>query len=119
MKVVYQDIIQNTGDTCLTGMLIDSALVSLFQNADLEISVAGTVSKISNLYKIEAERVIAIYHQYRKMLKEASSQPQVVVQQQNHPDVLEQLEKLSKLKDAGILSEDEFNQKKAELLTKL
>ena len=35
------------------------------------------------------------------------------------PDVLEQLEKLSKLKDAGIISEEEFNQKKAVLLDKL
>lgn len=35
------------------------------------------------------------------------------------PDVLEQLEKLSKLKDSGIISEEEFNQKKAVLLEKL
>jgi TPP-dependent pyruvate/acetoin dehydrogenase alpha subunit len=34
-------------------------------------------------------------------------------------DPLAQLEKLSKLKDAGILSEDEFNAKKAELLAKI
>lgn len=35
------------------------------------------------------------------------------------PDVLEQLEKLAKLKDAGILTEEEYNQKKADLLAKL
>jgi hypothetical protein len=34
-------------------------------------------------------------------------------------DPLAQLEKLSKLKDAGILSEDEFNAKKADLLAKI
>lgn len=34
-------------------------------------------------------------------------------------DVLDQLEKLAKLKDAGILTEDEFNQKKAALLEKI
>ncbi len=34
-------------------------------------------------------------------------------------DPLEQLEKLQKLKDAGILSEEEFNAKKADLLSKL
>ena len=34
-------------------------------------------------------------------------------------DPLAQLEKLSKLKDAGIISEDEFNVKKADLLSKL
>ena len=35
------------------------------------------------------------------------------------PDVLEQIQKLASLKDAGILSEEEFNQKKADLLAKL
>lgn len=122
-QLYYEDItsaqtIQNTGDTSLTGMLIDAALATYFQQCDLQISVAGSVTKISTLNKIEAERVIAIYHQYRKMMKENSAQPQVVVQQ-SQPDVLEQLEKLSKLKDAGILSEEEFNQKKGELLAKL
>lgn len=34
-------------------------------------------------------------------------------------DVLAQIEKLAKLKDAGVLSEEEFASKKAELLTKL
>lgn len=34
-------------------------------------------------------------------------------------DIPAQLEKLAKLKDAGILSEDEFNAKKAELLAKM
>jgi len=34
-------------------------------------------------------------------------------------DILAQIEKLSKLKESGILSEDEFNQKKAKLLSKL
>jgi hypothetical protein len=34
-------------------------------------------------------------------------------------DILEQLEKLSKLKDSGIISEEEFNQKKKTLLDKL
>ena len=41
---------------------------------------------------------------------------------QNHGtevDILEQIEKLSKLKDAGVLSEEEFLNKKTELLGKL
>ena len=37
----------------------------------------------------------------------------------SEPSILDQIEKLSKLKDAGILSEDVFNQKKAALLEKL
>ena len=37
----------------------------------------------------------------------------------NSNDVLDQIKKLSELKDAGILSEEEFNSKKTELLSKL
>ena len=39
--------------------------------------------------------------------------------QSSSPDVLEQIEKLSKLKDSGVLTENEFNTKKEELLKKL
>ena len=38
---------------------------------------------------------------------------------QAQPDILGQIEKLAGLKAAGVLSEEEFNQKKAELLAKL
>ena len=43
----------------------------------------------------------------------------IIQENQSQPDVLEQIEKLAKLKDAGILTEEEFNQKKAVLLEKL
>ncbi len=120
----YEDItsmqtIQNSNSNDLTVMLIDAALTAAFKQCDLEINVSGAKNKINTLFKVEAERVIAIYHEYRKALKTASSQPQVVIQQSNEPDVLEQLEKLSKLKDMGIISEDEFNTKKVDLLAKL
>lgn len=35
------------------------------------------------------------------------------------PDALEQLQKLAQLKDAGIISEEEFAAKKADLLSKI
>lgn len=123
-QLYYEDItsaqtIQNTGDSSLTGMLLDAAIASVFKQCDLEITVAGSKTKINTLYKVEAERVISIYHEYRKKQKEASSQPQQVVIQQNQPDVLEQIEKLAKLKEMGVLSEEEFVTKKAALLEKL
>ena len=119
-QLYYEDItsaqtIQNTGDSSLTGMLLDAAFASLFQQCDLEITVAGSKTRINTLCKVEAERVISIYHEYRKKAKAANSQPQVIVQQ-NQPDVLEQIEKLAKLKEMGVLSAEEFAKKKAELL---
>ena len=77
--------------------------------------------KINTLFKVEAERVVQVYHEYRKMAKQAT-QPQVIVQQQttgNDVDVIEQIQKLKGLQESGIITEEEFNQKKAILLEKL
>lgn len=122
----YEDITsasteQNSNSSSLTGYLIDSAITAATKTCDLYFSVAGAKTKIKTLYKAEAERIVAVYHQYRKAAKTAASQPQVIVQQAAPAadDPLEQLKKLSALKDAGIISEEEFNQKKAELLAKL
>ena len=55
------------------------------------------------------------------MAKQAA-QPQVIVQQQttgNDVDVIEQIQKLKGLQESGIITEEEFNQKKAVLLEKL
>lgn len=120
----YEDITsasteQNSKSTDLTGLLLDTAITAATKTCDLLISVAGSVTKINTLYKVEAERVVAVYHQYRKMSKMQSATPQQVVVQAAQIDPLEQLEKLAKLKEMGVITEDEFNQKKAELLSKL
>lgn len=121
----YEDItsasvLQNSNSTSLTGYLIDTALTAAMQTCDLVLSVAGATTRINMLYKVEAERVVSVYHHYRKIAKSQTA-PQPVVVQQAAPqaDPMEQLEKLAKLKNAGIISEEEFNQKKAELLSKL
>jgi len=121
----YEDITsasteQNSDSSSLTGYLIDSAITAATKTCDLYFSVAGAKNKIKTLYKSEAERIVAVYHQYRKAAKTAASQPQVIVQQATPTeDPLEQLKKLSSLKEMGIISEEEFNQKKADLLAKL
>ena len=102
----------------MTVNLIDSAITAATKTCDLVISTAGSELKINTLFKVEAERIVAVYHHYRKEIKQATSQPQVIVQQKQS-DPLEQLEKLSKLKEMGVISEEEFNVKKAELLSKI
>lgn len=119
----YEDItamstIQNSNSNDLLVSIVDAALTSALKVCDLEISVAGSKERINTLNTIEAQRVIAIYHEQRKMARENANKPQII-QQAAQPDVLEQLEKLSKLKEMGIISEEEFNQKKAVLLEKL
>ena len=119
----YEDITsasteQNSNSNDLTGYIIDTAITAATKTCDLYFSVAGARTKIKTLYKAEAERIVAVYHQFRKLAKQAASAPQVIVQQAAD-DPLEQLNKLNSMKEMGIISEEEFNQKKSELLAKI
>lgn len=67
--------------------------------------------RINTLYKVEAERVVAVYHQKRKESIKAASTPQVVVQQ-TATAPLEQLQKLNQMKDLGIITQEEFDAKR-------
>ena len=98
--------------------MLETAITAATKTCDLIISVAGATTKIDTLFKVEAERVVAVYHQYRKLSKMATVQPQVIVQQPQE-DPLTQLKKLAELKEIGVISDEEFNIKKAELLTKI
>lgn len=121
----YEDVtamqtLQNSNSGDFTTDLLLSALTAATKTCDLEISVAGSKEKISTLFTLEAQRVIGIYHEQRKKIKEESKMPQqTIIQQAAAPDAVEQLAKLAKLKEAGILTEDEFNAKKTELLAKM
>lgn len=121
----YEDItaaktLQNSNSNDLAVALIETAITASTKTCDLILTVAGANTKISTLLKVEAERVVAVYHEFRKMLKTQTAVPQqVVVQAESAPNPVEQLKKLAELKDMGILSEDEFNAKKAELLSKI
>ena len=119
----YEDITsasteQNSNSNDLTGYIIDTAITAATKTCDLYFSVAGARTKIKTLYKAEAERIVAVYHQFRKLAKQAASAPQVIVQQ-TADDPLDQLNKLNSMKEMGIISEEEFNQKKSELLAKI
>lgn len=121
--------------TSLTGFLVDMAVSTVADAAidsfmkdvcDIKLLVQGSYKTMSGMVKLEADRIIAIYNGFKKNiraeekeLKKQSASPQVVVQQQSQPDVLEQIKKLASLKEAGILSEEEFTSKKTELLSKL
>ncbi len=125
-QLYYEDITsasteQNSNSNDLTTYLLDAALTAATKTCDLILSVAGSQLRINTLFKVEAERVVQVYHEYRKMAKQAA-QPQVIVQQQttgNDVDVIEQIQKLKGLQESGIITEEEFNQKKAVLLEKL
>lgn len=117
----YEDITSMSTDQNTNGIL-DFALTAAFKVCNVNIYVAGTQEKIQTLFNYEAERVIRIYQEYRRSIKQEEKQAKTVVVQQAAPqqdDVFSMLEKLGKLKEAGILTEEEFNAKKADLLSKM
>ena len=124
-QLYYEDItsasvLQNSNSGSLAVDLINTAITASLDIADLLVNASGAAIRINNLYKKEAERIVAIYQQMRKQIKQSAQQP---VQQAPAPapaaDPLEQLKKLNDLKAAGIITEEEFNAKKTELLAKL
>jgi len=121
VKQFYYEDVTSMATLQETNGLLDLALTAALSLCDLEVSVAGAKEKISTLFTYEAEKVVKVYRDCRRDLKESSKQPQVVVQQAAPAgdDPLAQLEKLNKLKEAGIITEEEFAAKKADLLSKL
>jgi hypothetical protein len=47
------------------------------------------------------------------------SRPEEYTQPKSEPSVLDQLEQLGRLKESGVLSEEEFNDQKKKLMEKL
>lgn len=121
VKQFYYEDVTSMATIQNTNGLLDLALTVALSVCDLEISVAGAKERLNNLYTYEAEKAVKIYRECRRSIKEGNKQPQVVVQQSApaQADPLEQLKKLQALKEAGVLTEDEFNAKKADLLSKI
>lgn len=81
---------------------------------DIKIHTTGNVAKIENVEKASARS-------FSEFVRNKLSQPKEVVVQNiaSEPSALDQLEKLAKLRESGILSEEEFNDQKKKLLEKL
>ena len=83
----------------------------------VEIHTATKTYNILVSYKVNnAKQVQEIQQIFEQALSDYNPQNTVVSSQ---PNAIEQIEKLAALKDKGIISEDEFNAKKSELLSRL
>lgn len=79
----------------------------------VKIHTSGNIADIENVEKASART-------FAEFVRDKLSQPKEVVNQTNsEPNVLEQIEKLGKLKESGILSEEEFIEHKKKLLAKM
>lgn len=120
VKQFYYEDVTSMATLQETNGLLDLALTAALSVCDLEISVAGAKERLNTLYTYEAEKAVKVYRECRRSIKESNKQPQVVVQSSAPAvDIVEQIQKLNGLKEAGILTEEEFNIKKAELLAKM
>lgn len=118
-RFFYEDIISMSTEQECKDSLTVTLLNAAMKLCDLTIFTAGTNLKIQTLSTTEAERVVEIYNSFKKAAREEAKKPIVVQQAEQQIDPLEQLEKLQKLRDAGVITEEEFSSKKAVLLAKL
>lgn len=79
-----------------------------------KLDFKGSRSNLDSLFKIVRERK-EISHREAPLEKPLKS---VVEEKQPIADVFDQIEKMSKLKDRGILTQEEFDKKKKELLSR-
>ena len=80
----------------------------------IKIHTSGNIAKIENVEKASARS-------FAEFVRDKLSQPKenTTTTIISEPNVLDQLEKLAKLKENGILSDEEFNEQKKKLLEKL
>jgi PH (Pleckstrin Homology) domain-containing protein/putative oligomerization/nucleic acid binding protein len=83
------------------------------------IFASGNKAKIERVAPKERVPEIGDYVRTRLESKAATSEPASAAAAPAGGDVMDQLERLGKLRDAGVISEDEFTSKKAELLARL
>lgn len=77
--------------------------------ASIDVHVSDDVVEIDGVGKYDAEV-------FCEKVRDFMSRPEGYFQDKSEPSVLEQLERLGKLKENGILNEEEFNDQKKKLL---
>lgn len=118
-RFFYEDIISMSTEQECKDSLTVTLLNAAMKLCDLTIFTAGTNLKIQTLSTTEAERVVEIYNNFKKAARDEAKKPIVVQQAEQQIDPLEQLEKLKKLHSAGVITDEEFESKKAVLLDKI
>ncbi len=81
----------------------------------MQILVSGVNHPINCMFSYQAQRIIEVFNNYKKTL----STPDSTKATTNQDDPFEKLEKLALLKEKGIITVEEFNQKKQEILSLL
>lgn len=96
--------------------IIDVKLERGVLSAALEINVPGSFkdARIDAISKDDAEQILRIMQEGIKKAKGVTQEKQT----QDSPSVADELAKIAKLKEQGIISEEEFQEMKQKLLSK-
>jgi hypothetical protein len=81
----------------------------------IKIHTTGNIAKIENVEKASARNFSEFVRDKLSQPKETTAATTII----NEPNILDQLEKLAKLKENGILTDEEFTEQKKKLLEKL
>ena len=85
-------------------------------SAAIDINVPGLgYSRLDAIGKDDAEQILRIFQEYKKKTKDVGEQQQVETQTGS---IADELAKLAKLKEQDIISTEEFQQMKKDLLSK-
>lgn len=108
---VFRQNMQDFAIGSITAVQTESKLT----NAKLHVSVSGSEATIEKLLLPRAEEIASYVREaiMNRANKATGNPPPASV------DVIAQIQKLAELRDAGVLSSDEFEAKKAELLARL
>lgn len=80
--------------------------------ASIDIQVSDDLVEIDGVGKYEAKL-------FCEKVRDFMSRPEEYIQHTSEPSLLDQLEQLGRLKESGILSEEEFNDQKKKIIDKL
>lgn len=83
----------------------------------IKIHTSGNIAKIENVEKASARQFCEFVRDFISRPKENPTP--FVIQNNSEPSILDQLEKLGKLKENGILTQEEFDEQKKKLLEKM
>lgn len=83
-----------------------------FLLASIDVNISGDIVEIDGVGKYEAELFCEKVRDFMSRRKDFS-------QPKSEPTILDQLEQLGRLKDSGVLTEEEFSEQKKKLLEKL
>lgn len=113
VRQLYYDDINSMAMLQHTKGVFDFVAAAVAGSCTLEITVSGAKEKVEHLFAYEAEKVIRVYRECKTLIKKSNRS---VAAPDGPVDVLA---KLAKLRDDGVITEEEFKAKKEKLLKKI